>query len=122
MGGPYASQLSSPRQKIFCCLALALSITDDAAAFALRRGGLMAEYFALTLAASTAVCVLSYLCLASAGPLVDSRLMAMDRMLGFDWLAGYRFVHAHPAPGGSCWAWPMAAWFIRAFISACCWG
>src|ERR1700709_883141 len=83
--------------KDFAVLALALSITVMLRAFSLRRGGLMAEYFALTLAASTAVCVLSYLCLASAGPLVDSRLMAMDRMLGFDWLAGYRFVHAHPA-------------------------
>ena len=49
------------------------------------------------MAASTAIRVLSYLCLASAGPLADSRLMAMDRALCFYWLAGYRFVHAHPA-------------------------
>ena len=48
------------------------------------------------MAASTAIRVLSYLCLASAGPLADSRLMAMDRALCFYWLAGYRFVHAHP--------------------------
>src|ERR1700712_4802197 len=87
--------IAAPRD--FLILALALSITVMLRAFSLRRGGLMAEYFALTLAASTAVCALSYLCLASAGPLVDGRLMAMDRMLGFDWLAGYRFVHAHPA-------------------------
>ena len=58
--------------KDFVVLALALSITVMLRAFSLRRGGLMAEYFALTLAASTAVCALSYLCLASAGPLVDS--------------------------------------------------
>ncbi len=83
--------------KDFVVLALALGITVMLRAFSLRRGGLTAEYFALTLAASTAVCALSYLCLASAGPLVDGRLMAMDRILGFDWLAGYRFVHAHPA-------------------------
>jgi hypothetical protein len=81
----------------FLILALALSVMVALRLFAVRRGGLMAEYFALTLAASTAICALSYLCLASAGPLADSRLMAMDRAMGFDWLAGYRFVHAHPA-------------------------
>ncbi len=81
----------------FLILALALSVTFALRGFALRRGGLTAEYFALTLAASTAICALSYLCLASAGPLVDSRLMAMDQAVGFDWLAGYRFVQAHPA-------------------------
>jgi hypothetical protein len=74
-----------------------LALTLAARLFAFRRGGLMAEYFALTLVASTAICALSYLCLASAGDLVDAHLMAMDRVLGFDWLAGYRFVHAHPA-------------------------
>src|SRR3954471_12073650 len=60
----------------FLILALALSVTLLLRAVAWRRGGLMAEYFALTLAASTAICALSYLCLASAGPLVDTRLMA----------------------------------------------
>ncbi|HMH65460.1 MAG TPA: phosphatase PAP2 family protein [Rhizomicrobium sp.] len=77
-------------------LAAALSVTAGFRASRIRRGALIAEYFALTMAATTAICVLSYLCIASAGPLVDSRLMAMDRALGFDWLAGYRFVHAHP--------------------------
>jgi hypothetical protein len=80
----------------FLVLAIALGMTLALRAARLQRGGLMAEYFALTLAASTAICALSYVCLVSAGPLVDSRLMAMDRALGFDWLAGYRFVHAHP--------------------------
>jgi hypothetical protein len=80
----------------FLVLGLALSLTVALRVLRLRRGGLMAEYFALTMAASTAICALSYLCLASAGPLVDSRLMAMDRALGFDWMAGYRFVQAHP--------------------------
>jgi hypothetical protein len=60
------------------------------------RGGMISEYFALTLAGSTAICVLSYLCLASGGVLADARLMAIDRTLGFDWLAGYRFVHDRP--------------------------
>lgn len=63
---------------------------------ALKRGGLMAEYFSLTLAAATATCVLSYLCLASSGAIIDARLMAMDHALGFDWITGYRWVSAHP--------------------------
>lgn len=63
---------------------------------ALKRGGLMAEYFSLTLAAATATCVLSYLCLASSGTVIDTRLMAMDHALGFDWISGYRWVSAHP--------------------------
>jgi membrane-associated phospholipid phosphatase len=61
-----------------------------------RRGGLMAEFFSLSLVAGGLVCILSYLCLASAGPLIDARLLAMDRALGFDWMAGYRFVGRHP--------------------------
>lgn len=83
--------------KDFLILALALGVAILLRATTLRRGGLMAEYFALTLAGSTAICALSYLCLASAGPLVDAHLMAMDQALGFDWLAGYRFVQDHPA-------------------------
>ena len=86
---------AAPRD--FLILSLALGAALLLRIVAARRSGLMAEYFALTLAASTAICALSYLCLASSGPLVDARLMAMDRMLGFDWLAGYRFVQAHPA-------------------------
>lgn len=61
-----------------------------------RKGGLIAEHFSLMVLAPTALCVLAYLSLASAGPLVDSRLMAMDRALGFDWLANHHFVDAHP--------------------------
>lgn len=66
-------------------------------AFSFRRGGLILEYFALSLAVSTAICALSYLSLASSQTLVDGQLMAMDRALGFDWLAGYNFVRSHPA-------------------------
>ena len=62
---------------------------------AFKRGGLMAEYFSLTMAAAAATCVLSYLCLASSGDLIDTRLMAMDHALGFDWITGYRWVDAH---------------------------
>jgi hypothetical protein len=40
--------------------------------------------------------VMSYLSLASSGALVDAPLLAADRALGFDWLAGYHFLVAHP--------------------------
>jgi hypothetical protein len=60
------------------------------------RGRLIAEYVALSAAAVMALCVLTYLCLAASGPLVDARLLAFDRMLGFDWRAGFRLFEAHP--------------------------
>jgi hypothetical protein len=59
------------------------------------RGALMAEYFTLTLAATGLFGVLSYLALASSGPMIDTRLLAMDRALGFDWMAGYNFLKTH---------------------------
>jgi membrane-associated phospholipid phosphatase len=65
-------------------------------AFGLGRGALIAEHLSLVLLCSTAVCVLSYLCVAASGPLADPALLAMDRALGFDWLANYLFVDAHP--------------------------
>ena len=80
----------------FLALYWALGIIAALKFFDIRRGALMAEYFALSLAATSAICVLSYLALASSGPLVDARLMAMDRALGFDWITSYRFVMAHP--------------------------
>lgn len=76
---------------------LAFALMAGARLFAFRRASFIAEYFALSLAASIAVCALSYLCLASSTALADQHLAAMDRLLGFDWLAGYRFVQAHPA-------------------------
>jgi len=80
----------------FLLPALIFAITLGLQLARLTRGAVMAEYFGLTLVSSTAICALSYLCLASSVPLVDGRLMAMDRVLGFDWLAGYHFVEAHP--------------------------
>lgn len=62
-----------------------------------NRGSLVAEYFGLTFAATCVFGVLSYLALASSGPLIDSALLAADRMLGFDWLAGYHFLLVHPS-------------------------
>ena len=61
-----------------------------------HRGGMMAEYFSLTGAATLTFGVLSYLCLASSGPLVDTSLQAADRALHFDWMAGYQFLLARP--------------------------
>lgn len=60
------------------------------------RGGMMAEYFSLTAAATLTFGVLSYLSLASSGPLVDAPLQAADSALGFDWLAGYHFLKSQP--------------------------
>jgi membrane-associated phospholipid phosphatase len=74
------------------CVAIALRLAT------VRKGAAMAEYFSLTMAAAALFGVLSYLCLASSGPLVDAQLAAADRSLGFDWLAGYRFLLAHPLP------------------------
>ena len=56
------------------------------------KGGMMAEYFSLTAAATVTFAVLSYLSLASSGPLMDAPLHAADQALGFDWLAGYHFL------------------------------
>jgi hypothetical protein len=55
------------------------------------------EYIFLSFAGSLALLVLSYLCLASAGPLVDGHLLALDQALGFDWLALRHGIEAHPA-------------------------
>ena len=64
--------------------------------FACRRGSLMAEYLGLTLCMALVFKVFSYLCMAASGPLVDRQLLALDRALGFDWLAGWHFLIAHP--------------------------
>lgn len=84
-------------QKVLLPIALLFGATLLLRVLSFRRGGLILEYLALTFAVSTAVCALSYLSLASSQTLVDEQLMAMDRALGFDWLAGYNFVQSHPA-------------------------
>jgi hypothetical protein len=62
-----------------------------------RRGSLIAEYCALSLAATGVLGVLSYLCCAISLPPVDSQLLRLDRMIGFDWQFWYRTVQSHPA-------------------------
>ncbi len=84
-------------QNILLPVALLFGATLVLRAISFRRGGLIMEYFALSIAVSTSICALSYLSLASSQSLMDGQLMAMDRALGFDWLAGYNFVQSHPA-------------------------
>ena len=98
--GLWASQVQlqfTHGQNILLPVAFLFGATLVLRALSFRRGGLILEYLALSFAVSAAVCALSYLSLASSDTLVDGQLMAMDRALGFDWLAGYNFVQSHPA-------------------------
>ena len=70
-----------------------------AAAFrqlSMKRSAIIAEYFALTFAGTLTTCILTYLCLATSGPLIDNKLLIADRTLGFDWLTGFKFLVKHP--------------------------
>lgn len=80
----------------FVFLALGPCVMLGLRALAIHKGGTIAEHYSLILLAGVTICVLSYLCLASSWPLADTRLIAMDRSLGFDWLASYRFVESRP--------------------------
>lgn len=64
--------------------------------FGLRRAALIAEFLALSVAISLAFTVFCYLAFGSSGALVDKQLLAADRALGFNWLAGFKTVAAHP--------------------------
>ena len=64
--------------------------------FGYPRGRLVLEYAALLSVGTAVLCVLTYLCFAMSGPLIDGRLLAIDRMMGFDWLSGLRLFNAHP--------------------------
>lgn len=66
-------------------------------AFMSERMSLVAEYFLLTLAATGAFGVLSYLSMTTNRPLADDFLLAADRALGFDWLPPYRWLVSHAA-------------------------
>jgi hypothetical protein len=63
----------------------------------LGRIALFFEYVALSLLGSFGLIILSYLCMASSGPLADHWLLAADRALGFDWIGIYRRIAQHPA-------------------------
>lgn len=62
-----------------------------------QRIALFFEYAALSLLGSFGLIILSYLCMASSGPLADHWLLAADRALGFDWLGIYQRIAQHPA-------------------------
>ena len=79
-------------------IAAALGVMLALKLASVRRGGMMAEYFAVTAAAASVLGVLSYLCLAMSGPLIDDKFLAADRALRFDWLAGYHVLLAHRMP------------------------
>jgi membrane-associated phospholipid phosphatase len=83
-----------PNDLVFLALGPCMMLALRAAGFG--RGALIAEHISLMFLSSAAVCVLSYLCVAASGPLADPGLLAMDRALGFDWLANHLFVDAHP--------------------------
>jgi hypothetical protein len=76
-------------------VALALMAMMVLRALAIRSGGLMAEYFAITAMAATVFGVLSYLCTAHAAPLTDAAFQKLDAALGFDWLYLFQALHAH---------------------------
>jgi hypothetical protein len=61
-----------------------------------RRGGMIAEYFALCLLALPLFGLFTNLCMAASGPWADPWLLAVDRALGFDWLSGFNFLVARP--------------------------
>lgn len=73
----------------------ALAVVLAMRAFGSRKFGLIAEYFALTVAATAAFGIFSYLSMTTGRPLVDGELQAADRALGFDWLAGFHWLEAH---------------------------
>jgi hypothetical protein len=64
--------------------------------FGQKRGGLIAEFLALSLAMAIAFTIFSYMCMAVSGPLVDTKLLAIDRAMGFDWMAGWKLISVHP--------------------------
>jgi hypothetical protein len=49
----------------------------------------------------SATCVLSYLCVSIDAPLIEGRLIAFDRAMGFDWIVVYEWVAAHPIVQGT---------------------
>ncbi len=54
-----------------------------------------AKWLLVLLCFVPSVAVLSYLCGTLRAPLIDDSLLRFDSAIGFDWLAAYRWVHAH---------------------------
>jgi len=82
----------------FVLMAATLVLMVIAQRLRAERAALVMEYFCLSLVATAAYGVFSYLAVASAyGPLWDGSFLAADRALGFDWLALYHWIMARPA-------------------------
>jgi hypothetical protein len=60
-----------------------------------------AAWFAVLVCFISATGLLSYLCVSIDAPLIEGRLIAFDRAMGFDWLAVYQWVAAHPFVQGT---------------------
>jgi hypothetical protein len=75
----------------------AFAIVLVARCFKFDRLNMTADYFALSLAATMTFGLVSYLAMATPGPLFDDEFLAADRALGFDWLTGFHWLEAHPA-------------------------
>jgi len=54
-----------------------------------------AKWMLVLLCFVPSIAVLSYLCGTIKAPLIDDSLLRFDNAIGFDWLATYRWVHAH---------------------------
>lgn len=80
----------------FAVLFSTLACASALRLFGWKRGALIAEFLALTLAMAMTFTVFAYLCMASSGPLVDRQLLALDKAIGFDWLAGWKWLTAYP--------------------------
>lgn len=79
-----------------------------------ERAAFVLEFFCLSLGATAAFGVFSYLAMASAyGPLMDAPFLAADRALGFDWPAFYHWVIARPLV-----AWPLKLLYASIVIQA----
>lgn len=76
--------------------AAVLALTLTLRFFSFPRAALASELLSLWLVMAGVFQMLSYLCMASSGPLVNSTLLSLDQRMGFDWLAGFHLVLAHP--------------------------
>ncbi|HTT98336.1 MAG TPA: phosphatase PAP2 family protein [Rhizomicrobium sp.] len=84
------------RWQDFGMLATVFAVGMALRLFGQTRGGLIAEFLALSLAMAIGFTIFSYMCMAVSGPLADAKLLAIDRAMGFDWMAGWKLISVHP--------------------------
>ena len=104
----------------FATPAILLLLVTVPRALGRERVALFFEYAALSLLGSFGLIILSYLCMASSGPLADGWLLAADRALGFDWLDLYTHIAQHPLLlQGMEWAYDsliLQGFYITVFL------